>query len=257
VSSIAVEKAERVFGTLQGRSVLVVGTGDMAEKALNAFKGKGVRAPYVVSHSRERAAATAERFGGISLTLMELAGALPKADLVLISSDAPHYVLGAEDFRSALKERGGQPMFVIDISVPRNVDPAARDVEGVHLYDIDELEEIASQNLAGREGELAKCWEIIDEAAARCYGKLHSLELSKVVEGLRAAFETVRSEELSQLLQRLNDLTEEQKAEIRRMTERYQNRLLHYPLSALREENGHGRGEQLVETIIRIFGLGR
>lgn len=255
VSTVAVELAEQVFGTLTGRSVLIVGTGEMAEAALRALLAKGASTLYVVSRTRERAAAIAESYGGQPLVVNELPSVLSKADLVLVSTEAPHYVLGCDLMQNTLKERRNEPMLVIDISVPRAVDPAVGELDNVYLSNIDELQSVVQRNLAERQRELAACWQLIEEAALRCYRRLGSLEVGEVAADLRSSFDSIRREELQELFRRANGLSEEQRREVERMAERFQSRLLHGPLSALHEEAGRGAGRSIIQVIRRLFGL--
>jgi len=253
VGSVAVGLAEKVFGTLDGRSALVVGTGKMAEGALRALLDAGVRAPVVVSRTLERATEIARRYDGRPLAMGELDAALPQADLILVSTRAPHYLLRPDHLRRALRQRRNEPIFIIDISVPRNVDPAVNELDNVYLSNIDELQQMAAENVAERGRELAQCRRMIEDAAQRSYARIRSLEAGQVAASLRASFEKVRQEELERLFGKLHGLSDAQRHEVQRMTERFQNRLLHEPLSAVRQEAA--KGSRLLLAIKRLFGL--
>jgi len=254
VSSVAVELAEKVFGELESRSVLVIGTGETATGAVKALLARGVRAPYIASRTLERASEIAALYDGCPVVLSELDATLPKADIVLVSTGAPHYLLGPEDLQRAMRLRRNAPLLIIDISVPRNVDPAVNKLDNVYLSNIDELQEIAAQNLTKRQLDLDQCWTIIDKASLRCYTRMHSLALGGAVVDLRSAFDRVREQELDRLFKNLDGLDEGQRRDIERMAERLQNRLLHGPLSALRKKAG--RDVHFLAAVKRLFGLG-
>ncbi|AWN23525.1 glutamyl-tRNA reductase [Deinococcus irradiatisoli] len=166
VSSAAVELAEQTLGDLSGRTALIVGAGETAELTLIHLKAAGVRDIIVVNRTAERARQLAEKLGGRACAHEYLHEVLPEADVVIASSAAPHYVLGASGVQAALQDRPERPMMLIDISVPRILNPDIAGLEGAHLYNLDDLQGVVSRNLASRRAALPRAGEIVDDAVA-------------------------------------------------------------------------------------------
>ena len=163
VSSVAVELAQQVLGDLTGRTALIVGAGETAELTLTHLRSAGVQDIIVVNRTAERARQLADKMGGRVCAAEYLHEALPEADVLIASSAAPHYVLGAAGVRAALAERPERPMMLIDISVPRILDPEIASVMGAHLYNLDDLQGVVSRNLAARRGALPQAEIIVNE----------------------------------------------------------------------------------------------
>jgi glutamyl-tRNA reductase len=163
VSSAAVELAQQVLGDLTGRTALIVGAGETAELTLTHLRAAGVTDIIVVNRTEGRARQLAEKLGGRACAAEYLHEVLPEADVVIASSGAPHYVLGAAGVRAALDERPDRRMMLIDISVPRILNPDINDVPGAHLYNLDDLQGVVSRNLASRREALPRAENIIDE----------------------------------------------------------------------------------------------
>ena len=166
VSSAAVELAQAAFGGLEGRSALILGAGETAELTLTHLRAAGLRDVIVVNRTAERAQQLAEKWGGRVCAAEMLEEALPEADVLIASSAAPHYVLGPGGVAAALAGRGGRPMVLIDISVPRILDPQIAEVPGAHLYNLDDLTQTVQRNLAGRRSALPHAEAIIRELGA-------------------------------------------------------------------------------------------
>lgn len=167
VGNIAVDLAGQIFRQLTERVVMVVGTGEMSEATLRALHSRGVQRIYVCSRTAERAAALAQELGGMAISYDQWPRFFPQVDIVISATAAPHPIITVEKLAPLMKARGYRPLFLIDIAVPRDVERACEQIEGVYLYDIDDLQQIAQQNLAAREQELERCRQLVAGHAAR------------------------------------------------------------------------------------------
>jgi len=257
VGSVAVELAERIFESLADRTVLVLGAGEMGESVAESLKAAGARTTLVANRTFERAEALAARFGGKAVRFEQLAEKLARADIVIASTDAPHHVLRKGDVAAALRRRGGRPLFIIDIAVPRDVEPSAGDLEGCYLYNVDDLEAVVRETLARREREVARCEPIVEAEARKFMRWLDQLHLVPAIEELSSRLHALKASELEALMRRLPDLSEEARAEIERMANRLVNKILHQPIAALRDSSGEDRHRGLLDAALRLFGLRR
>ncbi|MDW8344489.1 MAG: glutamyl-tRNA reductase [Verrucomicrobiae bacterium] len=167
VGNVAVDLAGQIFRELRERVVMVVGTGEMSEATARALHSRGVRRILVCSRTAERAAALANELGGTAISYDQWPAMFPQVDIVISATAAPHPIITVEKLAPLMKARGYRPLFLIDIAVPRDVERACERLEGVYLYDIDDLQQIAQQNLAARERELAECRRLVAWHAAR------------------------------------------------------------------------------------------
>lgn len=173
VGSVAVELAERIFDRdLSSRTVMIIGAGKMGEACVRHLAKKAAKAVLVVNRSLERAAALAQEFGGRALPLDQLAGALSEADIVVSSTGCPHTILNREDLKAIMPQRRNRPLFLVDIAVPRDIDPDVQELANVYLYNVDHLEAIVRENVRSREQELARCQQIIAQRAAALLERL-------------------------------------------------------------------------------------
>jgi len=257
VGSVAVELAERIFESLSERTVLVLGAGEMGESVAESLKAAGARTTLVASRTLARAEALAARFGGTAVPFDRLADHLARADIVIASTDAPHHVVRKADLAAALRRRGGRPLFVIDIAVPRDVEPAAADLEGCYLYNVDDLEGVVRATLARREREVARCEAIVEAEARKFMRWLGQLHLAPAIEELSSRLHALKASELEALMRRLPDLSEEAQAEIERMANRLVNKILHQPIAALRDSSAQPHHGGLLDAALRLFGLRR
>ena len=254
VARVAVDLARQIFESLEGKQALLVGAGDMGEIALEALRAEGLRELCVVNRTPERARALAERFEARAAGLDALPGLLEAADVVLTSIGGGEPVLTREMVAAAMHRRGHQPMFVIDIGVPRNVDPAVNEIEAVYLYDIDDLDRVASANAEQRRGEVERAEAIVQEEQQRFDGWLAALRAVPTIRHLRARGEAVRRGELERFLRR-NDLSEAQREALEALTRAIVNKLLHAPVSRLRAEAETEEGLAYLEAARVLFAL--
>lgn len=248
VSSIAAGLAEKIFRSLAETTLLVVGAGETGQFTLDAFRERGVRRFLVANRTPERAAELARSLGGAALPLDALADHLHEADIVVtcITHDGPVITRGHAE--AASRRRRGAPMFFIDIAVPRNVDPAVDLLEDVYLYNIDDLESIAAENLRRREKQVARCEAIVEQEARKFIAGAAMFDVQDVMVKLRSLFDSVAQQELAGL----KDLSPEQRQEVERAVRRIVAKLLHRPLASL--QNG-SESQVAADFIRRLFDL--
>jgi glutamyl-tRNA reductase len=255
ISSTAVKAAEAAVGELAAARVLVVGAGEMAELAVEALRARGAGRVTVVNRTFARAAQLAERWGARAVTFERLADALAEADIVLTSTDAPHFVITADLARAALASRAERPVVFIDIAVPRDVDPQVRDLPGVHCYDIDDLEAHLNGGLAERRQEVPRVEAIVSEEAEAFLNWSKSLEITPLIADLRAKADGIRRAEVEKTLRRLPHLGDAERQHIETLTEALVNKLLHDPTVRLKAEARQGNAATYAAALRELFAL--
>jgi len=256
VSYAAVELAREIFGSLAGKRVLLVGAGKMAESAARHLKRAGVSEILVTNRTRERGEALAAEIDGKAIGYEMFLSALPTIDIVLVSSGAPHYILTREQVRGVARQRRNRPMFLIDISVPRNIEPAVNELDNVFLYDIDDLDRVVNTNLKGRIEVAAEAEEIIREEVERMMARLRVREVTPTIVSLQDQLEQLRTNEIERMRGRLGPLTPQQEEAIEAITRGIVNKIAHGPISELRKQAGDPGGVHLVDMIRKVFRLG-
>ncbi len=233
VAGAAADLAERVFGDLGGAQVLVLGAGETAELILTHLAARGVKAPLIANRTRERADLLAARFGGEALDLLSMEERLPSADVVLCAAGGEGALLGVDLVRTALRRRRGRPMVLLDVSVPRAIDPAAGALDNVYRYDMDALSEVTRDALRHRRQEFLQCCTLIDAATLRLDADLRAQEAGPAIAELERRYTETARRELEESFRRpgFRDLPRE---EIERMVHRIVRKLLHLPVRALR-----------------------
>jgi glutamyl-tRNA reductase len=257
VGSVAVELAQRIFESLAGKTVLVIGAGEMGASVVASLRAAGAAATLVANRTYERAVELAAAFGGRAVPFDALGDHLAQADIVISSTDAPHYVLTRARVEAALARRRGRPLFLVDIAVPRDIEPAAGGLEGCYLYDIDDLQAVVAETLAQRQQEIGRCEATVEEECGEFMAWLGRLAVAPTIAELAAQLHDLKRTELDALLQRLPELSPEGRAEIERMADRLVNKILHQPIRALREAPADGRPDGLLGATLRLFGLRR
>ncbi len=243
VSYAAVELARSVFGRLAGRRAVVVGAGETGELTTRILVDHGVEVLAVANRTLDRARALASRFGADAVDLEALGGVLRHADLVISSTEAPHAVIACSVVQAALERRERFPLVLVDIAVPRDVDPAVRSLAGVVLYDIDDLKARCDHNRSQRQGEVQLVQQIIDEEAARFAAWLRAREVTPAIVALRNRAEQARQIELAEALGRLEHLDAADRKIVDDLTRALVNKLLHDPTVRLKELAVQGRGD--------------
>jgi len=254
ISSAAVKLAERIFDRLSEHATLVVGTGEMAAGIVKSLKSAGVTNFIVAGRSKERSEAFAQETGSRCGRLENLQEHLRTADIVLVSTAAPHYILTVDHLSRALDARHGRPVFLIDISVPRNIDPAAQDLPGVFLYDIDDLDAVAREGRKQREEAASRWRPRLAEEAKRLLVELSDDAPDQAAKRLLAQVSALRMAEVEQFKQSA-DADDPALSKLEQALNRFQAKLLHGPLSALKEAAREGDGSAAAEWVERLFRL--
>ena len=256
VSAAAAALAQQVFGELAGCRIVLVGAGKATELAARNLLSRGARISYVVNRSPERAAALAEQVGARPLALEELGSTLAEADVVVSSTSAPGFVLRREDLAAALPARRGRPFFLIDLAVPRDLDPAIHELQDCYLYDIDDLEAVVAESLAGRRREAERAEAIVAEQAERFRQWEAALDVVPAITSLRARAEEIRAAELARLGGRLGELSESDWHAVESATARIVDKLLHLPTVRMKQAAVTADGVLYADAVRHLFGLG-
>jgi len=255
IPSAAVELAKRIFGDLATRTVMILGAGEMAELAALYLRDEGVTSILVSNRSYDRAQGLARRLQGRAIPFAEVKDELLHADVVISSTGAPHYVLWRPELEAVMRLRRNRPIFLIDIAVPRDIDPSVNDLDNVYLYDIDDLEGVVQANLRERQKEAERAEAIVEKEVAHFLSWLKSLEVVPTIVSLRRKFEAIRAAELEKTLNRLPHLTPKEREVIATLTVSLINKILHEPMTELKRQAA-SRDGYLYTTILRkLFSL--
>ena len=255
VSSAAVLLARQIFGSLQGRRAMVLGAGEMAELALECLTSEGVRAAIVANRTHERAKVLAERHGATAMHYDDCWTQLADVDVLLTSTSAPHAIVLPEHVRPALRARGDRPLCILDIALPRDVDPGVRALDNVYLYDLDDLRAVVAANLERRRAELPSAEQVIEQEVEAYWRWLAGLAAVPVVATLRGTMDRVREQELASAMRRMGELSPEQQAAVEHFSRALMNKFLHEPSVRLRAAAANGRGLAIVDAARYLFGL--
>jgi glutamyl-tRNA reductase len=255
ISSAAAELAERVFGSLEGRRILILGAGKMSDLATVNLISRGVESVFVANRSVERAERLASRFGGRAVGLGEVEAELESADVVVASTSARGFVLSAEQVARAMSKRRGRPIFFVDIAVPRDIDPSVNEIEGCYLYDVDDLERVVEESVAGRREEAVRAEAIVSEEAQRFRDWQLSLDVVPAIASLRALAESIREDELARAEGRLGSLSPSQRRAVESLTAQIVNKLLHPPTVRMKEAAAAADGVLYADAIRHLFAL--
>lgn len=258
ISYAAVELAERIFGNLEGRSVLLIGAGEMIQLAGKHLANQGVKTILVSNHNHERAVKLARELGGSAVEFERFVEQLAETDIVISSTSAPHYVIRRESVEKAMHLRQGRPIFLIDIAVPRDIEPSINELENVFLYDIDDLSNVVETNRAEREKEAERAMEMIKAEVGRFTTWLEQLEMEPTIVAIRKKAEEIKERELNKTFSRTS-LDERQKEAVSIMASSIINKILHDPTLHLKKHAGpaqdpHKR-KSITEAVRNLFNL--
>ncbi len=253
VSYAAVGLIKKVFDDLSKKSVLLVGAGEMAELAIRHLIGSGIKEIYVTNRTLQRAEELASLFNGKATAFEKLKENLIKTDIVICSTGAPHYVIDEKMLKEVMFLRKYKPIFLIDISVPRNIDPACDNLDNVYLYNIDDLQDVVDSNILERRKEADKALEIVYEETDKFFQWLESLNSVPVIVSLRNKAEHIRQEELEKFKGKFKDLSPDILNSIDYLTQSIINKIMHEPTVALK--NNCDMKETLILAARRLFGL--
>lgn len=255
IASVAVELAERIFGSLEGKQVCLVGAGKMSEIAARHLMAQGAGPVFVANRTYERAQILAQRFGGSAIRFDELYDHCEQADIVITSTGAPVAIFKREHGERFLSRRKNRPMFFIDIAVPRDVDPEMNKLDGIFIYDIDDLQEAAASHAAERSKEAERAENIIEDEVGRFHARVQSLHVVPTIVSLQDYVETIRQAELDRVRGRLGQLSPEQEQALETLTRGIVNKILHTPITRLKSAAAGPEVTTLTEAFKKIFNL--
>ncbi len=255
VSYAAVELAKKIFADLRDKTVLLVGAGEMAKLAARHFIAAGVRHVRVTTRTPQHAVALADRFNGVAVPFEQFREEMAGADIVLVSTGAAHYLVGSDDVQRAVKQRMNRPMFLIDISVPRNIDPAVRHVDNAFLFDIDDLKVRVEQNRGERLQEAERAELMVLEEVGSVQHWLQSLQVTPTIVALKTRAEDIKRAEVEKALARLAHLPPQERALVEAMASSIVNKLIHNTMVTLKSEVTTADGAAFVEAARRFFNL--
>jgi glutamyl-tRNA reductase len=256
VSYAAVELAREIFGTLSDKKIMIVGAGKMSELAARHLRRSGATHIFVTNRTRERAAEMAQLFDGKIVDYTQFIAFLPEVDIVISSSAAPHYIIVRDDMKKVIEARKNRPMFLIDIAVPRNIEPSVNKLDNVFLYDIDDLQKVVATNLEGRQHSAEEAEAIIHEEMEKMMARLKAREVVPTIVSLQEQLEQVRMAELARMRGKFGTLTPEQEQALDALTKSIINKVAHGPISELRRQASQPDGHYFITTIRKVFRLG-
>ncbi len=254
VPSVAVELAREVLGGLENRNVVIIGAGETSELTARALSEQGVGTIFVANRHADRALALAERFGGSVAGLESLPEQLLRADIVLASTSSPHPILGREELALVMEQRAGRPLLLIDIAVPRDIDPESRELDGVNLYDMDDLQAVLALNLSSREEEVPQALEIVEQEIRRFANWLGQLDALPTIAALHDRAGAIVEQVLAENARRWDTASARDIARVEAIARAVVGRLLHEPTIRLRTLSGE-RGHAGLEVMRELFAL--
>lgn len=255
VSYAAVELARKIFGSLAGRTVMIVGAGKMSELTARHLRQSGASHVFVTNRTHDRAVEMARLFQGTPVEYDRFHATLPEVDILIASSAAPHYILNKEEMQRVIAARRNKPAYLIDLAVPRNIDPSVNDVANVFLYDIDDLQEVVNANLRERMKEAERAETLVSEEVERMMARLKVVEITPTIVGLQEQLEQIRSAEIEKARRRYGPFTPQQEEALEAATRAIINKVAHGPISELRVQAVKPDGAHAVALIKKVFHL--
>jgi len=255
ISYAAVQLAKKIFGTLEGKKVMLIGAGEMAELAAEHLIAQGVNRVVVANRTLERAVNLAKQFNGSAISLSEISTELASVDILISSTGAAGLVLKKEDVKPVMRQRMNSPLFLIDIAVPRDLDPALNDLDNVYLYDIDNLKDVVEVNKSERQKEADKAERIVAEETLKFQDWLEGMAVTPTIVELRQLADEIVRGELDKTLGQCKDLSPRQQKSIEAMANAISNKFLHYPIQFLKANPDSDRKQAKLEFVRRAFLL--
>jgi glutamyl-tRNA reductase len=255
VSYAAVELARKIFGSLANRTVMLAGAGKMSELAARHLRSSGASHVFVTNRTHERALEMAALFQGTPVEYTRFVAMLPEVDILIASSGAPHYILHKDEMQRVIAARRNRPMFLIDIAVPRNIEPSVNEIDNVFLYDIDDLQEVVNANLRERMKAAERAEELVAEEVERTMARLKVAEVTPTIVGLQEQLEQIRAGEIEKARRKYGPFTPEQEQAIEALTHGIVNKIAHGPISEIRNHAGHPEGAHVIAAIRKAFHL--
>jgi len=255
VGYASIELARKIFGTLEGKSIMLIGAGEMIELASRNLLSSGIQTVFVSNRNFARAVELAETLGGNAIRFDNLEYELDRFDIVISSTGAPRPIVKKSIVEKAMQERRNRPMFFIDIAVPRDIEPEVNQIENVYLYDIDDLEKVTESNRREREREGLKAEEIVISEVHRFLSWLDSVEAFPTIAALRDQAEVIRKAELEKTLARWKGLTDEERRSLENLTSSIVNKILHAPTVNLKQQKENNEKFSYLAAIRHLFNL--
>ena len=259
VSYAAVELARKIFGDLTGKTVMIIGASKMGELAAKHLKRNGVASVLVTNRTFERAVEVAKVFEGAAIPFEHFTDHIDRADIVISSTGAPHFVITKPMAEQIIRNRRNKPMFFIDIAVPRDIDPLVNSIDNVFLYDIDDLQQVIDANMKERMKEAGRAEEIVDGEVRSFCIRMQARDVAPMIVLLRDTLEKVRRDEIERHRKLFRDLPAEQQAvalsAIDQVTQSLMNKVLHHPIALLKQMSNDPQGEDAIELIRKIFNI--
>jgi glutamyl-tRNA reductase len=251
VSTVAVDLAKDVVGHLADREVLIIGAGETSELTAQALAIEGVATIFVANRHADRARSLAERFGGTVLSLDHLPSQLETADIVVASTSSPHPIVTADALAEVVRARGGKPIVLIDLAVPRDIDPECADLPGVSVYDMDDLQAVVARNLEVRSEEALLAERVVEDEIQRFAKWLGQLDVVPTVAALRRRSDEIVAGVLAENASRWESLSDQDRERVEKLARTVAQRLLHEPTLRMKAAGGHGR----LQVVRELFGL--
>ncbi len=255
VASIAVDLAKKIFGDLKGKSVYLVGAGKMCELAARHLIAHGAGTIFVANRTHERAQKLASKFNGQAIRWDELNDTTDKADIILTSTGAPVAIFKREQVERFMARRKNRPMFFIDIAVPRDVDAEVNKIDGVFVYDIDDLQQVVVSHMSDRKREAQKAEDIVAVEVNRFLAQLRTADVVPTIVSLQEHLETIRQAEIDRVRGRLGELSPEQEIAVDAMTKGIINKIMHTPITALKSAAREQEATTVVDLVRKLFNL--
>ncbi|MGH2957802.1 MAG: glutamyl-tRNA reductase [Solirubrobacterales bacterium] len=255
IPSVAVELVQRTLGDLPSRRVLLVGAGETSELTARALAARGAQAVFIANRRHNRAIGLAQRFGGSAVRIDELPAQLQSADIVVSTTNSPHHLIERSELDQVMEQRDGRPLLLIDLAVPRDIDPGCREIEGVSLYDVDEVQAIQQRNASGREAEARRATAILEGELARFERWLGSQEVLPTVAALRERADEIVSRVLAENEARWESLSAADRERVELLARAVASRLLHEPTLRIKGAADREDGYFQVSALRELFGL--
>src|SRR5712691_7106097 len=255
VSYAAVELARKIFGDLSGKTVMIIGASKMGELAAKHLRRAGVSSVLVTNRTFERAVELAKIFEGAAVPFEHFTDHIDRADIVISSTGAPHFIIGKTLAEQIIHRRKNKPMFFIDIAVPRDIDPTVNEIDNAFLYDIDDLQQVIDSNLKERLKEAMRAEEIVDHEVEVFCLRMQTREVVPTIIELRESLEKLRRDEIERNRRHLKDLSPEQQAAVDQITKSIVNKILHPPIEQLKQMSNDPQGPDLADLIRKIFNI--
>jgi glutamyl-tRNA reductase len=255
ISFAAVELARKIFGELAGKNCMLVGAGEMAELAARHLQSNGVREILVANRTYEKAVELVKCFSGTAIMFREFQHYLKNVDIVIASTASPNFIIKPDQILEVMKERRHKPMFFIDISVPRNVDPLVNNIDNCYVYDVDDLQGVVVANLQERHKEAEDAERIILEEIDKFYRWIKSLDVVPTIIALRQECDSIRKAEIARAMPSLQNLGPKEVKILEAMTTAIVNKILHHPVTHLKREANKIEGDLYIDTIRKLFDL--